>query len=202
MYEHYKNFYGPPETARDYIFVAAKELHQGNWKRCYELLMNVNIWHRLPSDSEKIKQNLRDSVKEQAFKCYLYTFQNSYESIDLDQLAQRFDLGMDYIRSYISKMVFNRELHAYLDNDSNCLIFEKDQTTKIENLALGLADKVNHLVISNEKIMDSKYGNYGFSDKDIEGFKKKKQPKNKLNVINKDKRRHGKIRKDVKKRHH
>lgn len=50
QYEQYKNFYGPPETFKDYIIVAAKELHQGNWKKCYEYLLAVNIWGKLSQD--------------------------------------------------------------------------------------------------------------------------------------------------------
>jgi len=45
--------------------------------------------------------------------------------------------------------------------------------------------------------MDSKYGNYGFNDKDIsEGIVKKRMPpKKKLNVVGKDKKK-GKMKKN------
>jgi translation initiation factor 3 subunit C len=191
QYEGYKNFYGPPESYKDFIIVAAKELHQGNWKKCYDFLLSVNIWGRLSQDVQQAQTNLLAKVKEQAFKCYLFTFQNCYDTIDIDQLAAKFDITKDYVHAFVSKMVFNKELKAFLDVDSNCLMFERDDLTRVESLSLGLADKVSNMLVNNEKIMDSKYGNYGFSDKDIsEGIvKRKTQNKKKLNIFTKDKRK-------------
>jgi len=58
QYEQYRNFYGPPESFKDYIIVAAKELHQGNWKKCYEYLLSVNIWNKLSQDVKSVTKGL------------------------------------------------------------------------------------------------------------------------------------------------
>lgn len=196
-FELYKNFYGPPETAKDIIMVAGKALQQGNWKTCYDYLLSVNIWTKLTQDTEEAQKNLLAKVKEQAFKCYIFIFQNSYDSLDIDQLASKFVITKDYIHSFVSKMVFSKELRAYLDVDSNCLMFERDGYTRLESLSLSLSDKVTGFLQNNERIMDSKYGNYGFNDKDIsEGIVKKRTvTKKKLNVVGKDKKK-GKAKKN------
>jgi translation initiation factor 3 subunit C len=190
-FEVYKNFYGPPETSRDIIMVAGKALQQGNWKACYDYLMSVNIWNKLTQVTAEAQKNLLAKVKEQAFKCYIFIYQNSYDSLDIDQLASKFDITKDYIHSFVSKMVFSKELKAYLDVDSNCLMFERDGHTRLENMALTLSDKLAGFLQNNERIMDSKYGNYGFNDKDIaEGIVKKRNiTKKKLNVVSKDKKK-------------
>jgi len=113
QYEQYRNFYGPPETFKDYIIVASKELYNGNWKKCYEYLLSVNIWNKLSQNVQQTQKNLLDKVKEQAFKCYLFTFQNCYDSIDIDKLAEKFEISKDYIHAFVSKMVFNKELNAF-----------------------------------------------------------------------------------------
>jgi translation initiation factor 3 subunit C len=193
QYELYKNFYGPPETSRDRIMIAGKDLQHGDWRKCYDNLTSTNLWGKITQDAQKTKENLLNKVKEQAFKCYVFSLQNCYDSISIESIATRFDLDKDAVHAIISKLVFNREIKAYLDIDSNCLIFEKGDTNKLESKALILADRVSTLLVNNEKIMDSKYGNYGITDKDIaEGLAKNRRPQNKkkLNtILNKDKRK-------------
>jgi len=74
-------------------------------------------------------------------------------------------------------------------------MFERDDYNRVESLSLNLSEKVSSMLINNEKLMDSKYGNYGFSDKDIsEGIvKKRTTTKKKLNILNKEKRKGKKI---------
>jgi len=193
LYDLYKNFYGLPETNRDRIMVAGKELQQGNWRKCYDGLLSTTIWARLTQNAAKAKENLLVKVKEQAFKCYLLTIQNIYDSVNIESIAKDFELDKDYVHSMISKLVFNKEIKAYLDIDSNCLIFEKGDVNKLESKAITLADRVATLLANNEKIMDSKYGSSGITDKDIaENLARKKNPnKNKKlgTILGKDKRK-------------
>jgi len=190
QFEVYRNFYGPPETNKDRIMVAARELQSGHWKKCYENLLQMNIWSKLTQDAKKTQENLLTRVKEQGFKCHLHNIRNVYDAINIQSLARQFDLETNTVHSMISKLVFNREIKAYLDVESDCLIFEKTDVNKLENRALVLADRVSTLLVNNEKIMDSKYGNYGISEKDILTNKRNITKRNKLNtVFNKDKKK-------------
>jgi len=192
LYDQYKNFHGVPETYRDKVMVAGKDLQRGNWKKCYENLVGMNLWNNLTQDAQKAKEHLLVKVKEQAFKCYLTTIQSCYDAIDIQSLATKFELEKDAIHSMISKLVFNKEIKAYLDTESNCLIFEKADVNHLESKALRLADRVSTLLVNNEKIMDSKYGNYGITDKDInDGMNNKRLlNKKKMNhMLGKDKKK-------------
>jgi len=175
MFEQTKNFYGPPDSYRDYILVAGKELHQGNWKKCYTHLESIPQWNKI-TENEKTKTNLVSKVKEQSLKCYLFTLQSCYESLSVAQLAKSFELEKENLHSIISKLIFSKELKGYLDLDSECIIFEKVQNTKFQNLGLQLSDKIAAMLVSNERNLDAKFGNYGYTDKDIpEGLVNKKK---------------------------
>jgi translation initiation factor 3 subunit C len=132
---------------------AGKALQQGNWKQCYDLLLALNIWNKLSQDTRAAQEHLLNKVKEQAFKCYIFVYQNNYDSVNIDHLANKFDITKDYIHAFVSKLVFNQELKAYLDTDSNCLMFERDGNTRMESLALNLADRVSNFLANNERIM-------------------------------------------------
>ena len=45
------------------------------------------------------------------------------------------------------------EVKAYLDVESDCLIFEKTDINKLESRAIVLADRVSTALVNNEKIM-------------------------------------------------
>jgi len=186
VFESARNFYGPPDTYKDYVLVAGKELHQGNWKKCYESLMSISAWNKISFEKEMAKSNLLVRVKEQALKCYLHSYQTAYDSLAIDHLAKIFDLEKEVLLSMISKLIYSKELKAYLDLDSNCLIFEKVQNTRVQSLSLYLSDKISGLLVNNERILDAKYGNYGYSDKDLPEhlLKKKQTQRKKPNLIN------------------
>eukprot|EP00331_Platyophrya_macrostoma_P028491 CAMPEP_0176444104 /NCGR_PEP_ID=MMETSP0127-20121128/22858_1 /TAXON_ID=938130 /ORGANISM="Platyophrya macrostoma, Strain WH" /LENGTH=875 /DNA_ID=CAMNT_0017829537 /DNA_START=41 /DNA_END=2668 /DNA_ORIENTATION=- len=180
FYEMHKNMYGPAESSRERIIVAGRELIKGNWRASYEQLTAIKVWEKLPSHVEKTKTNLLEKVKEQAFKCFLFSFQSCYETLNIETLAQQFELSRETVQSAISKMVCGREIKAYLDADSSCLVFHRDEISKLESLALNLSEKITSMLTNNEKIMDSHFGNYGYSDKDFsESALKKKSTYNK-----------------------
>lgn len=60
QYELYKNFYGTPETSRDRIMIAGKELQHGNWKKCYDHLISANIWSKITQDAQKVRLRNRN----------------------------------------------------------------------------------------------------------------------------------------------
>ena len=56
-------------------------------------------------------------MKEQALKCYLFTFQSTYDSLELDHLARLFEVEQEALQSSISKVSdYNFE------HDNNILI--------------------------------------------------------------------------------
>jgi translation initiation factor 3 subunit C len=73
-------------------------------------------------------------------------------------LSRTFDLSLQNVRSIVSKMIWNDELSASLDQSSGVVVFHRVQPSREQQLALSLADRVNQLVEHNEKTLDLKLG--------------------------------------------
>lgn len=61
--------------------------------------------------------------------------------------------------SIISRMIYNEEIAAALDQIDGVVLFHTVETTEVQRLALQLADRVANLVENNEKLLDQKLGN-------------------------------------------
>eukprot|EP01016_Furgasonia_blochmanni_P011697 TRINITY_DN1540_c0_g1_i1.p1 TRINITY_DN1540_c0_g1~~TRINITY_DN1540_c0_g1_i1.p1 ORF type:complete len:871 (-),score=366.55 TRINITY_DN1540_c0_g1_i1:74-2686(-) len=113
-------FNSPPENFRDYIYAASQELTKGNWRKCYDYLISMKLWDDL-YEADKAKENLLVRVKEQAFKCFLFSFKNCFDSLSCHHLAQVFELDVNNIRSTVCKLIHARELNASLYDKSQYL---------------------------------------------------------------------------------
>lgn len=58
----------------------------------------------------------------------------------------------------MSKMIWNEELSASLDQSSGAVVFHRIEATKTQQLAQSLADKLGALIEQNEKALDAKLG--------------------------------------------
>lgn len=64
-------------------------------------------------------------------------------------------------------MISAQEILATLDQKSECLKFDSIETTNLQRISTSLLDKINLSISHNERILDGKFGNYGFADKDL-----------------------------------
>jgi len=87
--------------------------------------------------------------------------------LNLTHIAERFELEKEVLHAIISKLILSKELKAHLDIDTNCILFERIQNTRLQNLALQMTDKVSAILVNNERVLDSRYGNYGYTEKDV-----------------------------------
>jgi len=51
--------------------------------------------------------NLLQRVKEQSFKCYIYTFKNCFECCSLGHLSKIMEMDVSKIRSLICKVFYS-----------------------------------------------------------------------------------------------
>ena len=162
-------FTGPPENTREHIMTATKALFDGDWKTCYDLIAHLDIWKLVPGagSQSKIQAVLKENIKEQALRTFLFSFALNYDSISLDSLVEKFDLTRGQTHSIVSKLLVNRELMASWDGPTSTIIMHRVNTNKLQRLALQYSDKVSQLMDSNEKLLDSQTGVYGFSDRDF-----------------------------------
>ncbi|KAF9355452.1 Translation initiation factor 3 subunit c [Mortierella sp. AD094] len=148
-------FSGPPENTRDHIMGAAKALASGEWQKSIELINAIKIWDLMPS-TDKIKEMLGHKIQEEGLRTYLFTNASYYSSVGLDQLAKMFDLPLATVISIVSKLVWNEELSASIDQVKNVVVLHHIEATKLQSLALAFAEKAAGFVEGNEKLLESK----------------------------------------------
>ena len=161
-------FTGPPEQTRDHVMCATRALIKGNWKKCAELLVNLDVWQLVPGDSsaENIKKMLVEKIKLEGLRTYILTYSKQYDSLSLSQLCNIFDLSKNTVHSLVSKMMINRELFASWDQPTETVVLRKVEPSQLQVLALQFAEKASGLVEANERLLDAKSGTYGYKDTD------------------------------------
>ncbi|KAF8954080.1 Translation initiation factor 3 subunit c [Entomortierella lignicola] len=148
-------FTGPPENTRDHIMGAAKALAAGEWQKSVELINAIKIWDLMPG-SDKIKEMLGRKIQEEGLRTFLFSNASHYSSVGLEQLSKMFDLPLNTAISIVSKMVWNEELSASIDQVSNVVVLHHVQLTKLQTLAMAFAEKATGFVEGNEKLLESK----------------------------------------------
>ncbi|KAG0262626.1 Translation initiation factor 3 subunit c [Actinomortierella ambigua] len=148
-------FTGPPENTRDHIMGAAKAMASGEWQKSCELINAIKIWDLMP-ETDKIKEMLGRKIQEEALRTYLFSNAPYYSSIGLEQLAKMFELTVANVNAIVSKMIWNEELSASIDQVSNVVVLHRVEHSKLQALALAFAEKASGFVDSNEKLLESK----------------------------------------------
>ncbi|KAH3685191.1 hypothetical protein WICPIJ_003852 [Wickerhamomyces pijperi] len=178
--KHY--FQGPPETTKDHIMHAAKALQKGNWKNAADLLTSVKVWKFFP-EAETLRNQIREQVQVEGLRTYLFQFKTLYSKLSILKLSQLFELPESKVSAVISKMIFNEEIAAGLDQVSNTIIFTKGvKLTKLQELALSLADKSVQMSERNERLAQQSNNSYnGGSSSQRGSHQNQRQHQNKNN---------------------
>ncbi|ENN79282.1 eukaryotic translation initiation factor 3 subunit C [Dendroctonus ponderosae] len=154
---------GPPESMREHVVAAAKAMRNGNWSACNNYIinekMNAKVWD-LFYQADSVRSMLTKLIKEESLRTYLFTYSHVYDSISMSTLAAMFELDKPVVHSIISKMIINEELMASLDDPTQTVVMHRSEPSRLQSLALQLADKVNNFVDSNERILETKQGNF------------------------------------------
>ncbi|KAL1487629.1 hypothetical protein ABEB36_015718 [Hypothenemus hampei] len=154
---------GPPESMREHVVAAAKAMRNGNWSGCNNFIinekMNAKVWD-LFYQADAVRSMLTKLIKEESLRTYLFTYSHVYDSISMATLASMFEMAKSVVHSIISKMIINEELMASLDDPTQTVVMHRSEPSRLQSLALQLADKINNFVDSNERILETKQGNF------------------------------------------
>ncbi|XP_023029962.1 eukaryotic translation initiation factor 3 subunit c [Leptinotarsa decemlineata] len=154
---------GPPESMREHVVAAAKAMRNGNWSACNTYIINekmsAKVWD-LFYQADQVRAMLTKLIKEESLRTYLFTYSHVYDSISMMTLAEMFELEKPVVHSTISKMIINEELMASLDDPTQTVVMHRSEPSRLQSLALQLADKINNFVDSNERILETKQGNF------------------------------------------
>jgi hypothetical protein len=58
-------FTGPPENIRDHVIAGAKSLMAGDWRKCVEMILNLDVWNLIPGAGEgaRVKTMLKEKIQ-------------------------------------------------------------------------------------------------------------------------------------------
>ncbi|XP_013399925.1 eukaryotic translation initiation factor 3 subunit C isoform X2 [Lingula anatina] len=154
---------GPPESMREHIVAASKAMKVGDWKACRDYAinekMNKKVWDLFQNTAETCEM-IVSKIQEESLRTYLFTYSSVYDSLSMDNMAEMFELPKATVHSIISKMIINEELMASLDEPTQTVVMHRTEPTRLQSLALQLAEKVATLVENNERIMEQKMGSF------------------------------------------
>ncbi|TFK44619.1 eukaryotic translation initiation factor 3 domain-containing protein [Crucibulum laeve] len=153
-------FTGPPESTRDHIMQASKALQDGEWEKCRDLIQSIKIWSLMP-EAASVKEMLAKRIQEQGLRTYLFTYAPHYSTLSLSLLSRTFSLPLRTVTSIVSKMIWNEELSASLDQSGGVVVFHRIELSRPQQLGQVIADKVGAMVDQNEKTLDIKMGGTG-----------------------------------------
>ncbi|KAI0986501.1 hypothetical protein GJ496_007797, partial [Pomphorhynchus laevis] len=168
--------YGPPDNMREHIFAAVRAMKFGNWNKACQMLINTKmqskVW-RFFRNYEEIQQLVRTKVKEECLRIYIFTFSSAYDNIKLPNLSNMFELPDKQVKTIVSRMIYNKEIMASLDQPTRCLVMHRTHPSAIQMQTLQLIDKATQLIDSNEKI--STFGSVGKLISDLANTNRKMQ---------------------------
>jgi len=140
---------------------ASKALQDGEWETCRDLIQSIKIWSLMP-EAFTVKEMLAKRIQEQGLRTYLFTYAPHYSSLSLLLLSRTFSLPLRTVTSIVSKMIWNEELSASLDQ-GGVVVFHRIELSRSQQLTQVISEKVSALVDQNEKALDIKMG--GWSDR-------------------------------------
>ncbi|KNZ80470.1 Eukaryotic translation initiation factor 3 subunit C [Termitomyces sp. J132] len=153
-------FTGPPESTRDHIMQASKALQDGDWEQCRDLIQSIKIWSLMP-EAAAVKEMLAKRIQEQGLRTYLFTYAPHYSTLSISLLSRTFSLPINTVTSIVSKMIWNEELSASLDQSGDVVVFHRIELSRTQQLAQTLAEKLAAMVDQSEKALDAKMGGAG-----------------------------------------
>jgi len=161
-------FTGPPENAKESVVSAAKNLQSGDWVNACAALEELKLWDHIdvsnPENGSKVKDMIKEKMKTEALRTYLFSYASIYDAFHLDQLVGMFGLPEKTVHSIISKMMIKEEITAFWDESSKFVLVQHVEPSNLQRLALTLAERGAQAVENNERMVDQKSGGYAFKE--------------------------------------
>lgn len=155
-------FIGPPENAKEAVLAAAKALQRGEWQNACAALEDLKLWDHIDPGSteagQKVKEMVKDRIKTEALRTYLFAYLYIYDAFHLDQLVSMFELPPKTVHSIISKMMYREEIVAFWDESSKYVLVQHSEPSHLQRLALTLAERAAQAVENNERLVEQKTG--------------------------------------------
>lgn len=101
-----------PQTSRDYVVFAARELHRSQWEAAFAHLSKIQVFQRMNEFKDgELKAALLKQVQETCLQVYIIENQMSLESIKLDQ-TDAFKMSKNETLKLVSKIIHKGSVKA------------------------------------------------------------------------------------------
>jgi len=166
-------FAGPPENAKEAVVSAARALQKGDWSIACSMLEDLKLWEHIdlghPQNGPKIKDMIKEKIKIEALRTYLFSYASIYDAFHIDQLVGMFGLDSKIVHSVVSKMMIKEEITAFWDESSKYVLVQHVEPSPLQRLSLLLADRAALCVQHNEQLVDQKtHCGYGLNGRSMD----------------------------------
>jgi len=160
-----QTFTGPPENVREHIMASTRALRSGDWAGAFKYVEALSCWG-LMDGSDEVKAMLKQRIKEEALRTFLFTYSAQYVSLCLDQLCSMFDLPEKKVHGVVSKLMVDEELAGSWDQPTRTIVMHKVEASRLQQLAMSYADKASMIVDLNERALSFRTGGLRENDED------------------------------------
>jgi len=166
-------FTGPPENAKEAVVSAARALQKGDWSIACSMLEDLKLWEHIdlgsPQNGAKIKEMIKEKIKIEALRTYLFSYASIYDAFHIEQLVGMFGLDAKIVHSVVSKMMIKEEITAFWDESSRYVLVQHVEPSPLQRLSLLLADRAALCVQHNEQLVDQKtHCGYGLNGRSMD----------------------------------
>jgi hypothetical protein len=151
--------------------------------QCAQLTASLACWS-LFAQPAAFRALLCRLVQREALHTYLLAHTVAYDSVHIATLAKQvrtlcacaipthahahaalqFDLPVNEVHAFISRLTTRDELSAAWDQPSECLVMHRVEPTRLQLLSLQFAERAAAFVENNERLFDAKTGGHMFND--------------------------------------
>ena len=137
FYKNFNNyekqiFNGPSESNKERILAASNYLLRGDWKNCIKEINGIKIFN---NKYNFLLDKINHKIKQIGFKCFLIFYMNEYESFDINNLSERFELETKDIKKLCNELILKEELNGkFNENILNLKFNERDSVNMMKTL--------------------------------------------------------------------
>lgn len=99
---------------------------------------------------------LEGKTKTLALQAFLLERGTCYQSLSLEGLCEMFSLSADPVRAEVNRLLLNGLVGAIWNEDATMLLFVEALPSRVDQLTLQMAEKVNELEGANKRMREEK----------------------------------------------
>ena len=143
-----QQFNGPSNIDKDKILATTTLLMKGDWKKCVEVIKDLNIIKKYNTLQDK----LFELIKRTALKCFIIFYMSEYESFEFNNLCQRFQIKDYEVKNIINDMILTGKIKAKWND--NFLLMKSNDRDSVLNMK-KLIENIQTITRQNLELMQT-----------------------------------------------